>query len=144
MLKLIRQLYSLNNNKYKFRLPTEAEWEDACRSGGKPETYSGDSRINRVAWYKKNSGRRIHRVGTKATNGLGLYDMFGNVWEWCEDRYAKDAYTRHTRNNPIINKGSNVVNRGWSYHRGDCRSANRGQSPGCRDDSLGFRLAWSD
>ena len=142
--KFIRKLSALNNNKYKFRLPTEAEWEYACRSGGKSEIYSGGSRIDRVAWYSGNSGNRTHRVGTKVPNEVGLYDMSGNVWEWCEDIYAKNAYSRHSRNNPVNMKaGSDRVNRGgsWRFSASSCRSANRfDDSPYDRDNNLGFRL----
>ncbi len=144
--KFIRKLSALNSNKYQFRLPTEAEWECACRSGGKPETYSGGSRIDRVAWHNGNSGGGIHWVGIKAPNGLGLYDMSGNVWEWCEDVYAKNAYSRHTRNNPVNTKGgSRRVARGGSWASGarSCRSANRNYdgAPGYKRGSLGFRIA---
>jgi formylglycine-generating enzyme required for sulfatase activity len=83
-----------------FRLPTEAEWEYACRSGGKPEMYAGGSDIDRLAWYRQNSDLRPHPVGTKEPNGLGLYDMSGNVNEWCEDLFSPDAYKVHSRNNP--------------------------------------------
>ena len=139
--KFIRKLSALNNNKYQFRLPTEAEWEYACRSGGKPEKYSGGNQIDRVAWYK---GRRTHRVGAKSPNGLGLYDMSGNVWEQCEDVYAENAYSKHARNNPvIIGDGSYRVVRGgsWSYGARYCQSADRDYyTPGFRGNCLGFRL----
>lgn len=84
-----------------FALPTEAQWEYAARSGGKDELYSGGNDIEAVAWYWKNSGKRIHIVGTKAPNGLGIYDINGNVWEWCEDAYDPNAYAKHSRRNPI-------------------------------------------
>ncbi len=70
-----------------YRLPTEAEWEYAARSGGKKEKFAGSDNVDSVAWYMGNSGKRTHPVGTKAPNGLGLYDMSGNVWEWVKDWY---------------------------------------------------------
>jgi len=70
-----------------YRLPTEAEWEYACRSGGKKQRYCGGNSPDTLAWYDDNSGQKTHRVGGKQANGLGLYDMSGNVWEWVEDCY---------------------------------------------------------
>ncbi|MBU4184636.1 MAG: SUMF1/EgtB/PvdO family nonheme iron enzyme [Proteobacteria bacterium] len=140
--KFIRKLSALNNNKYKFRLPTEAEWEYACRSGGKPETYSGSDRIDRVAWYSGNSGGRSHRVGTKAPNGLGLYDMSGNVWEWCQEWYG-DYPSGHVTDPKGPSSGSTRVNRGGAWFRSarGCRSAYRSSfTPVFRDGGLGFRL----
>ena len=105
-------------NGSTFRLPTEAEWEYAARSGGKAEKYAGGSDIDAVAWYVANSGRSTHPVGTKAPNGLGIYDMSGNVWQWCEDIYDGDAYKKHQRNNPISNSGGSYrVLRGGSWSR---------------------------
>ncbi len=72
----------------KFRLPTEAEWEYAARSGGRPEKYAGVDELGRIAWYSGNSGGSTHEVGTRAPNGLGLYDMSGNVAEWCADGFS--------------------------------------------------------
>lgn len=141
--KFIRKLSALNKNKYQFRLPTEAEWEYACRSGGKPETYSGGGRIDRVAWYSENSGRRTHRVGTKAPNGLGLYDMSGNVWEWCQDWYGHYP-SGHVTDPKGPSSGSGRVVRGgsWRYYAGICRSANRfSYSPGGSSLSFGLRLS---
>ena len=142
--KFIRKLSALNNNKYQFRLPTEAEWEYACRSGGKPETYAGGSRIDRVAWYSGNSGGRTHLVGTKASNGLGLYDMSGNVWEWCEDVYTENSYSGHGRNNPVNTEGGFArVYRGgaWCDVARFCRSAGReGVRIGYIHSGIGFRL----
>ena len=66
-----------------YRLPTHAEWEYACRAGGSTEYYWGDKKIDQFAWYKSNSGGRTHPVGRKLPNGFGLYDMSGNVAEWC-------------------------------------------------------------
>jgi formylglycine-generating enzyme required for sulfatase activity len=128
-----------------FRLPTEAEWEYACRSGGKQEKYCGGDDVDRVAWYSENSGHKPHPVGTKAANGLGLYDMSGNVREWVSDRYDKNYYRNSPKNNPQgPGSGSYRVIRGgsWIVDAGDCRSASRGRGgPGARGAVLGFRLA---
>ena len=88
-----------------YRLPTEAEWEYACRSGGKLEKYSGGSDVDVVAWYLSNSDSTTHGVGSKEPNGFGIYDMSGNVWEWCEDIYDENAYSKHCRDNPVVNSG---------------------------------------
>ena len=127
----------------KYRLPTEAEWEYACRSGGKPETYSGGGRIDRVAWYSGNSGGRTHSVETKAPNGLGLYDMSGNVWEWCQDWYGHYP-SGHVTDPKGPSSGSGRVVRGgsWRYYAEICRSANRfSYSPGGSSLSFGLRLS---
>lgn len=110
--EFLRQFNKLTGND--FRLPTEAEWEYACRNGGKPDRYSGGDDVNRVAWYMSNSEKSTHPVGRKAPNGLGVYDMSGNVWEWCEDIYSPDAYTKHSLHNPLTNEGSGRVLRGGS------------------------------
>jgi formylglycine-generating enzyme required for sulfatase activity len=130
---------------HKFALPTEAQWEYAARSGGKSETYAGGSNVDSVAWYSGNSSNETHRVGTKSPNGLGIYDMSGNVWEWCEDVYDSNAYSRHARNNPVVTSGSiRRVGRGGSWGSGTAGvgSAFRNRfSPDIRSKSLGFRLS---
>ncbi len=127
-----------------FRLPTEAEWEYAARGGNKPKgyKYSGSDDIGSVAWYDGNSGNTTHEVKKKQANELGLYDMSGNVWEWCQDR--KGDYSNSAQTNPIgPSSGSNRVYRGGSWYSGarTCRSSYRNyDSPSIRG-SLGFRLA---
>ncbi len=89
------------------RLPTESEWEYAARGGKKSKgyTYSGSNSTERVAWHRSNSGKKPHRVGLKQANELGLYDMTGNVREWCEDIYDDEYFDKITPDNPC-NKGS--------------------------------------
>jgi formylglycine-generating enzyme required for sulfatase activity len=101
----------------KYRLPTEAEWEYAARSGGKSEKYSGGKNLESVAWYAENSGKINHPVGTKAPNGLGIYDMSGNVWEMTNDWYGENYYKNSPRNNPS-GPGSGVDH----VVRGGCRT----------------------
>jgi formylglycine-generating enzyme required for sulfatase activity len=142
--EFIRKLKSMNGGKYKFRLPSEAEWEYACRSGGKSEKYSGGSTVHNVGWYYKNSDNSTHMVGTKSANGLGLYDMSGNVWEWVEDIYDGSAYNAHERKNPVVRSGGSLhVGRGggWSNNLKIPRCANRESGPADLSSKLGFRLA---
>ena len=88
---------------YLLRLPTEAEWEYACRSAGKQQPYAGGGSVGEVAWYKENAEGSPHAVGRKLSNDLGIFDMSGNVWEWCLDGFDKDAYLKATRTvtNPV-------------------------------------------
>src|SRR5262249_12784336 len=133
-----------------YRLPSEAEWEYAARSGGKQEMWAGTSReqeLKDYAWYKANSGRRTHTVGSKKPNSLGLCDMSGNVWEWVEDCWHQNY------------KGAPIDGSAWfEANGGDCgrrvlRGGSWGNGPGVlrasirfkniadyRDDSVGFRL----
>jgi formylglycine-generating enzyme required for sulfatase activity len=115
-MQFISKTNKLNNGKYELRLPTEAEWEYAARSGGKPEKYAGGTDPDSVAWYGKNSKGFTHIVGTKEPNGLGLYDMSGNVWEWCNDIYNPKAYSNLPRENPVCTRGGTLrVLRGGSW-----------------------------
>ena len=141
----------LNNyTSRNFRLPTEAEWEFAARGGNysRHYKYSGSNYIGDVAWYEDNSGNssnRTHHVGAKQANELGLYDMSGNVWEWCSDWYG--SYSSYSQNDPTgPNSGSCRVRRGGSWDNGarGCHSSFRGYDvPGCRYDNLGLRLVLS-
>ncbi len=142
-------IYSLNElTGANFRLPTEAEWEYACRGGNKSsgQKYSGAHSMNTCGWYLDNSGEKTHPVGTKQANELGIYDMSGNVWEWCQDWYGK--YTSARQTDPKGPKrGSDRVNRGgsWDYDAKYCRSSNRSSNtPDFVYDCLGLRLALSE
>ena len=129
-----------------FRLPTEAEWEYAARGGNKSKgyKYSGSNTIGNVAWYDDNSSSTTHDVKTKQANELGIYDMSGNVWEWCQDWYSSTYYSSSPSNNPTgPTSGSDRVLRGgsWYDYSGSCRVSNRGSSiPGGVGGDCGFRL----
>ena len=127
-----------------FRLPTEAEWEYAARGGNKSlhYKYSGSDNIDDVAWYWDNSGKKTHAVGTKSPNELGIYDMSGNVWEWCSDRYGD--YSAGSQTNPQgLSSGSRRALRGgsWSSDARRCRVSDRVNSdPGNSGYRSGLRL----
>lgn len=136
----LRECYSISSNgkdvicdfeSNGYRLPTEAEWEYACRAGTTEVRYG---EIDKIAWYKENSSGKTHEVGKKEPNAWGLYDMLGNVWEWCFDVYDKQVY------------GSYRVFRGggWCDSERGCLATNRRRShPTFGIDDLGFRLAKS-
>jgi formylglycine-generating enzyme required for sulfatase activity len=129
----------------KFVLPTEAQWEYACRAGSTGKFCFGDDeeQLGEYAWYEKNSGKRTHPVGEKKPNAWGLYDMHGNVWEWCQDWYgAYGAEAVTDPSGPIM--GSFRVARGgcWNYPPSRGRSARRALGrPGDRTVNLGLRVA---
>ena len=139
----IRKLNALTGKN--FRLPTEAEWEFAARGGNNSRgyKYSGSNTLSNVAWYDDNSSDKTHPVATKAPNELGIYDMSGNVWEWCSD--WKGAYSSSSQYNPTgSNTGSNRVVRGGSCYRNarNCRVSFRCYgAPTRRNGNLGLRLA---
>ncbi|MDA3895964.1 MAG: SUMF1/EgtB/PvdO family nonheme iron enzyme [Desulfobacteraceae bacterium] len=142
--EFIQKLVSFNKDKYHFRLPTEAEWEYAARSGGSQQKYAGGKNLAALAWYSANSGMTTHPVGTKKPNKLGLYDMSGNVYEWCLDEYNESAYKKHKKNNPLIaGKGPKRVIRGgsWSNSAHEMRSTYRASvNQDFKGNYLGFRL----
>jgi len=137
-----------SEGKNKYRLPTEAEWEYACRAGSATAYCFGndESRLKEYAWYEGNSGDKTHPVGLLKPNAWGLYDMHGNVWEWCKDWYAEN-YPSGSVTDPIgPSTGSDRVFRGggWVSDAGECRAASRyGDSPNFGITSRGFRLVLS-
>ena len=141
-IKRLNQLTGMN-----FRLPTEAEWEYAARGGNKSSgyKYSGQDKNIRVAWYYLNSREKTHKVATKSSNELGLYDMSGNVWEWCSDWYGD--YGNSSQINPTgSSKGSKRVMRGgsWSAPLHCCKVAYRSsEEPSNSDCYTGLRLVIS-
>ena len=114
-----------------YRLPTEAEWEHACRAGTAGARYGP---LDEVAWYRGNSDGRIHAVGGRQPNAWGLYDMLGNVWDWCWDVYDAEVYGTYR----VLRGG------GWADEHWSCRASVRRRShPTFRIDDVGFRVARS-
>ncbi|MEU2296706.1 formylglycine-generating enzyme family protein [Streptomyces antibioticus] len=112
-----------------YRLPTEAEWEHACRAGTEGPRYGP---LDDIAWHRGNSGERIHTVGGRLPNAWGLYDMLGNVWEWCWDLYDPEVYGGYR----VLRGG------GWFDEHWSCRASVRRRShPTFRVDDVGFRVA---
>ncbi|MDY4031295.1 MAG: SUMF1/EgtB/PvdO family nonheme iron enzyme [Alloprevotella sp.] len=145
VLSFISKLNSLTGRT--FRMPTEAEWEYAARGGNKSKgyLYSGGNTLDNVGWYYENSSSKTHPVAQKSANELGLYDMSGNVWEWCSDWYG--TYSSSSQTNPTgPSTGSCRVLRGgsWGPSARYCRVASRGyNSPSIRYYNFGIRLALS-
>lgn len=143
--EFITKLNSLTGKH--FRLPTEAEWENAARGGkwSMGYKYAGYNKLDEVAWYNNNSAGKTHPVGQKSPNELGLYDMSGNVYEWCQDWYG--SYTRNSQTNPIgPYSGTDRVWRGgcWGHDEGNCRVSVRNYyNPSGRYPYHGLRLAAS-
>ncbi|MFJ8596501.1 formylglycine-generating enzyme family protein [Streptomyces sp. NPDC093598] len=114
-----------------YRLPTEAEWEHACRAGTTGPRYGS---LDDIAWYRGNSGDRIHPVGRKQPNAWGLLDMLGNTWDWCWDFYDPEVYGTYR----VLRGG------GWSDEHWSCRASVRRRShPTFRIDDVGFRVVRS-
>ncbi len=131
-----------SNDGFRYRLPTEAEWEYACRAGTTGD-YGGD--LNEMAWFSENSGSRTHAVGTKQPNAWGLFDMHGNVWEWCQDWYHETYYGAPTDGSAWLSGGEQKyrVLRGgsWFLNATNLRSARRVWfTPDLRNYNLGFRV----
>jgi len=131
------------------RLPTEAEWEVAARgaaealaAGTYNDNYAGSTSLANYGWYSSNSGNNTHTVGTKLPNEIGLYDMSGNVYEWCQDWY-QTTYPNSTQNPTGPTTGSSRVRRGggWYSSGSDCRVYSRGGSnPNFSSRTVGFRI----
>jgi formylglycine-generating enzyme required for sulfatase activity len=128
-------------------LPSEAEWEYACRAGSTGEYCFGDdeSKLGGYAWYDKNSDSKTHPVGKKSSNAWGLHDMHGNVWEWCEDIYHEDYQGAPSDGTPWINGGNQDIKvmRGgsWHYSAYTCRLDRRDRSyANVSNNNLGFRV----
>ena len=150
-IKVFVQLLQLREDDMGYRLPTEAEWEYACRAdsqtawsfAGKPE------KLGRFAWYFANGDRQTHPVGSKSPNSWGLYDMHGNVWEWCEDNYSPGYYSVSPKTDPAgpLGKAYFRVLRGgsWFSEPEQTRCANRYRhGPGHYANDVGFRLVFEN
>ena len=130
-----------------YRLPTEAEWEYAAKGGKKSKNnvFAGSNISNEIAWQQNNSEKRPHAVGTKLANELGIYDMSGNVWEWCYDWYNKDYYKNEDGNNPtgpIRGEKKSVRGGSWDSKESYLRTSNRiSTTPDKTHEFYGFRLA---
>ena len=129
----------------RYGMPTGAEWEYAYRAGTTTAYFFGDSdsQLGDYAWFGGNSGNQAQPVGRKKPNPWGLYDMAGNVWEWCQDWYADYPDKNDIKDPRGPQSGKSRVVRGgsWSYRTAYCRAASRyGDAPGDRDYHVGFRV----
>ena len=140
------QKWECNFNANGYRLPTEAEWEYACRAGTKTTFFFGNSpsKLASFAWFDKNSGGKPQPVGQKRPNPWGLHDMYGNVWEWCNDFYKVDYYQESPEDNPKGPRtGETKVVRGgaWKFSEESCRSGYRyNENPGYVDVCFGYDI----
>ena len=149
--EFVKKLNASGKAKGTFSLPTEAEWEYACRAGSTTQYHFGDDEesLNDYAWYGMGKAdRRTHPVGEKEPNAFGLYDTHGNVWEWCADWYGKDYYKKSPENDPPgPTTGKDRVLRGgsWGNIPGAGRSASRySRAPTFRSKYYGFRVVLRD
>lgn len=139
--EFISRLNRLTGRSY--RLPTEAQWEYACTAGGKGDKYCGGGEIEAIAWHDRNSGSRVHPVGQRKPNSLGIFDMSGNVWEWVQDWHGR--YPAQRQQDPMgPATGSSRVRRGGSWQYGADKARATWRSSGYQEDramDIGFRLA---
>lgn len=142
--EFINKLNQMSNKNY--RLPTEAEWEYAAKGGNKSHgyKYAGGNEARTVAWYDSTISKTVHPVGQMAPNELGLFDMSGDVWQWCSDWFNDKYYSTSPSSNPTgPARGTTRCVRGgsWWGPMRDCRVANRDQfPPESKDDDVGFRI----
>jgi sulfatase modifying factor 1 len=135
--------------RLRFRLPSETEWEYAARGGPHWKdnfTHSGSNEINKVAWYRDNSGDRMHEAGLKEPNQLGIYDMSGNQWEWCQDFFIRDTHQIPLDGSPSEASGTDRVLRGGCFHNFSmhCTVSKRYEiGPEFGDGCISFRLVLS-
>jgi formylglycine-generating enzyme required for sulfatase activity len=138
--------WSCDFSQNGYRLPTEAEWEYACRAGTKTSYFFGEdaSKLPNFAWFEKNSGQRPRPIGRKLPNPFGLFDMVGNVWQWCNDFYQVDYYEKSPRKDPKgPASGDNKVVRGgsWAAEGEQCRSSFRYyENPSYTDVCFGYDI----
>ncbi len=143
-MRFIERLNAASPPGISFGLPSEAQWEYAARSAGKKQRYAGGDDVDAVAWYRENSAGGTSPVAAKTPNGLGLFDMSGNVWEWCRDYYREQAYQYHEKIDPVCTRdGQDRVIRGGSWHLDawSVRCTRRFRfDPELFGPALGFRL----
>ncbi len=148
----LRQVYdfqgdtvTINFSANGYRLPGEAEWEYAA-AAGKIQPFAGPGSLNTLAWYSGNAGHRVHATALQKANGFGLYDLTGNVWEWCYDWYDARFYEQNHKtpdpSGPLTGRERVLRGGSWNNNRAHCRLANRSSRyPDFRDGSVGFRVA---
>ena len=140
------QTWKCNFEANGYRLPTEAEWEYACRAGTKTKYFFGNdsSKLTDYAWLDENSRGKPRPIGQKQPNPWGLYDMYGNVWQWCNDFYKVDYYQQSPEENPRgPDDGETKVVRGgaWKFSADSCRSGYRyNEAPGYSDVCFGYDI----
>ncbi len=141
-----QETWQCNFDANGYRLPTEAEWEFACRAGTTTDYYFGDdpAKLGEYAWFEKNSAGRPHAIGQKKPNPLGLYDMSGNVWQWCNDFYQPDYYKDAPKKDPrgpAAGKTKVVRGGAWRFSDDNCRSGYRyNENPGYADVCFGYDI----
>ncbi len=141
--RFIEKLNSDNKGAYRFALPTEAQWEYAARSGGQQEKYAGGDKLENAGWFFDNSSNITCKVGQKAPNGLGLFDMSGNVFEWCSDWDGEYSSSSATDPEGPASGQTRIFRGGsWGSSASHCRTSFRyGDEPDTRDINVGLRLA---